>query len=270
MDDACYNKTMSLRMHRRSFLKTTAALVAAMHQPMHLVASRIQGQYSPRLLHLKLQTHKLDELTNFYHRQFGLALVGNPADSSTFNCGRSQLQFTQATDKTEPFYHFAWNIPENQFAEAKAWLKQRTPLLVDNQTGKDEVHFASWNAHAVYFRDPAGNIGELIARHTLKNSSPTKFSVHSLECISEIGLVTPRARTLSADLAGKLSWNKTGSELSFVGDDRGYLIVAPVGRAWLPDRIQKAMVAPAEVKVNQQIKIPLRWDNEPFELTGGG
>lgn len=235
---------------------------------MHLIAARQAAPYPPRLLLVQLQTHKLDEVANFYHRKLGLSLVGNPPGSVTIASGLSQLRFTQAAGGSEPFYHFAWNVPENQFAEAKAWLKKRTPLLVDSQTGKDEVHFASWDAHAVYFRDPAGNIGELIARHTLKNSSPTPFSVQSLECISEIGLVTPRAKALSSDLASKLSWNKTGTELSFVGDARGYLIVAPAGRPWLPDRIQKALAAPVEVTVNQQIPRPLRWENEPVVISG--
>ena len=211
----------------------------------------------------------MEELRRFYGKTLRLA-VSDTANDVTVTTGLSAIQFTQAAPSTQPFYHFAWNIPENQFAQAKEWLSKRTPLLIDSSTKKDEVHFASWNAHAVYFRDPAGNIGELIARHSLKNGVNTPFTEQSLLCVSEIGMVTSDVKTISTDLARKLDWPKTSGELSFVGDGMGYLIVAPTGRPWLPDRIQKAIVASVEVRVNTKLSQPMRWERQPFEVIGRG
>lgn len=260
---------MSTRLHRRQFLQASAAFVTALHTSAFSNATvGSVEETTPRLLHLKLQAGKLDELRQFYHRKLGLPLTAESSDGFTLKTGPSTIAFTQAPGNTEPFYHFAFNIPENQFAEAKAWLAKRTPLLRDSSNSKDEVYFAAWNAHAVYFRDPAGNIGELIARHTLKNSARGEFSEQSLLCVSEIGLVTDDSKTLSTDLSKKLEWSKSGSELAFVGDGMGYLIVAPVGRPWLPDRIQKAATAPVEVTVNQKVTTPLQWPKQPFTITG--
>lgn len=258
---------MSERLHRRVFLQATAAVLTAMHAPAHHLHAAT-AEVNPRLLHLRLQTSKLDELRHFYTRKMGLTLSAETKTGFTVQTGSSNMEFTQAAKGVEPFYHFAWNIPENQFIEAKAWLAHRTPLLIDSITKKDEVHFAAWNAHAVYFRDPAGNIGELIARHKLTNSSTKPFSEKQLLCISEIGLVTRDAMEWSNTIQKSLQWPKSGSELSFIGDDMGYLIVAPVGRPWLPDRIQKAAIAPVEVMVDGKLTEPLRWNNSTYIVSG--
>lgn len=260
--------SMPTRLHRRQFLQATSALVASLHAPLHQLASAQSVVAQPRLLHLELHANKLDEMRSFYQKTFGLEMASDTSTGFTLKTGLSTIKFKAAQPQTQPFYHFAFNIPENQFAEAKVWLAKRTPLLIDSSTGKDEVHFAAWNAHAVYFRDPAGNIGEFIARHTLKNGSSAAFSEQSLLCVSEIGLVTGDPRSLSAEVSTKLSWPKSGSELAFVGDDMGYLIVAPTGRPWLPDRIQKAAMAPVQVKVNQPVKEPLLWPKLPYVLHG--
>lgn len=260
---------MSTRLHRRQFLQATTALVASLHAPLHQfnVAQNVV-EPKPKLLHLELQADKLDELRNFYLKKLGLMISADSSDSFTLKTGPSTIKFKPAAPRTEPFYHFAFNIPENQFATAKEWLSKRTPLLIDSNTGKDEVHFAAWNAHAVYFRDPAGNIGELIARHSLKNGTTTTFSEQSLLCVSEIGLVAGDSKNLSVDITKKLNWAKSGSDLAFVGDEMGYIIVAPTGRLWLPDRIQKATIAPVQVKVNQSLKDPMEWPKLPYVIRG--
>jgi catechol 2,3-dioxygenase-like lactoylglutathione lyase family enzyme len=259
---------MSVRLYRRQFLKASAAWVASLHVHLLHAAPPPADNATPRLIHLKLHTHKLDELRRFYARIFGLPITADTRQGFTLKSGPSTMEWSEASPGTTPFYHFAWNVPENQFAEAKAWLARRTPLLRDSSNGKDEVHFAAWNAHAVYFRDPAGNIGELIARHTLSNKSQTPFSEQSLQCISEIGLATTQSKQRGADLAKALSWSQSGTELVFVGDDMGYLIVAPVGRLWLPDRTQKAALAPAEVTVQQAITTPIKWETEGVKISG--
>ncbi len=69
---------------------------------------------------------------------------------------------------------FAFNIPENQFREAKAWLASRVEIARPN--GSDEIFYDDWNAHAVYFPDPGGNLVEFIARHNLPDRSEREFN----------------------------------------------------------------------------------------------
>jgi hypothetical protein len=260
---------VNTNLHRRQFLRATSCWLAAIHAPfLHASILANDTATEPRLLHLTLQSHRLEELQQFYQKNLELPIGTTRTDGFSLRTGPSTIQWKPADASTTPFYHFAWNIPENQFADAKAWLSQRTPLLRDNLTGKDEVHFAAWNAQAVYFRDPAGNIGELIARHTLKNRSTKPFSVESLQCVSEIGLVTDQVQQVSNDVQKKLNWSKSGAELSFVGDAMGYLIIAPIGRPWLPDRQQKAAAAPVVVQVNQPLAEPITWAKQPFTIKG--
>ena len=106
--------------------------------------------------------------------------------------------------------------------------------------GADQFHFETWNADAVYFFDPAGNVVELIARHNLRNASKKPFSGDSILCISEIAYpvedVTLFCQHLKAELKLKLY---SGDEKNFaaLGDEDGLVIVVPVGRHWYPTQI---------------------------------
>jgi catechol-2,3-dioxygenase len=87
-------------------------------------------------------------------------------------------------------YHCAITVPEDRFAEAKAWLQERVPLL--ERDGLDEfTSGAPWNSQSLYFAGPDGILFELIARHDLPASSSGRFSNADLLRISEIGLAVP-------------------------------------------------------------------------------
>ena len=68
------------------------------------------------------------------------------------------------------FRHGDITVPEDRFAEAKAWLQERVPLL--NRDGMDEFALgAPWNSQSVYFAGTDGIPVELIARHDLSAAS---------------------------------------------------------------------------------------------------
>jgi catechol 2,3-dioxygenase-like lactoylglutathione lyase family enzyme len=82
-------------------------------------------------------------------------------------------------------YHCAITVPEDRFAESKAWLQERVPLL--ERDGLDEFTLgAPWNSQSVYFAGPDGILLELIARHNLPAASSGRFSSADLLRISEI------------------------------------------------------------------------------------
>ncbi|HYF62632.1 MAG TPA: hypothetical protein VD886_07445, partial [Herpetosiphonaceae bacterium] len=119
-----------------------------------------------RIVEVHLQSPDLARQREFYARVFGLAPLPGPAGELRFAIGASQLIFRPAPAGPPGLYHFAFNIPANQFAAAAAWARPRLDLIADAD-GADTFHFASWDAHALYFADPDGNIVELIARHGL-------------------------------------------------------------------------------------------------------
>ena len=113
--------------------------------------------------HLTLYTDKVNQLADFYSATLGLPLAGRGAETFTLSCGQSTLTFRQHA--AVPPYHFAFNIPPRQEEAALAWLKERVAVLHGDDG--EITDFPAWNARAVYFTDPAGNIVEFIARRDL-------------------------------------------------------------------------------------------------------
>ncbi len=188
-----------------------------------------------RILELQLQTHKLDALKKFYRDRLELPVIAEKKRYFIVQAGTSRIKFSKAEEREEPFYHFAFNIPENQLAEAKRWLAARVPLI--SQDGRDEFHFENWNADAIYFYDPAGNIVEFIARHNLKNASKQPFSSNSILCVSEIGQAVENVRLFSQHIRQELKlklWDGDEQGYAALGDEEGLFIIVPVERPWFP------------------------------------
>lgn len=257
---------------RREFLRTTAgAAVLAWHSglvgetlPM---GSREQAQQQGRIRFIRLNATCLEEMRRFYGTLLGLPIHAETKNSLTIRFGSTLIEFVDVPKTQEPFYHFAFNIPENKFASAKEWLGQRCPLLRDNETDADELFFKKWNAHAVYFQDPNGNIGELIARHTLPSTAKGGFGVNDILYASEIGLVSPNPDELVEAIArdfGLLPYNST----FFMGDERGMFVLPAVDRLWIPERRQKAAVFPVEVELAGHGGKELRPAELPYVIRG--
>lgn len=203
------------------------------------------------ITHLELLTRNLSEQRNFYAAVLGLALVEAAAETFSVRIGESRLTFRQAPDDWNGMYHFAFNIPPHQYAEAKAWLAERVPLIVD-ASGNAEIYFPHWDAHALYFRDRGGHLVELIARHTWSQSSEEPFSPKSLLCLSEIGIVTATVSQTVQELTKQFGISVYRGEINedfvAVGDESGLFIVVRRGRVWfLLDT--PAEIAPVTVSV---------------------
>ncbi|WP_341480091.1 ring-cleaving dioxygenase [Paenibacillus dendrobii] len=180
---------------------------------------------------IKLKTAELVTLKQFYQDTLGVPVIAEEDGLFSLRIGDTLLTFEQAAEG-QPFYHYAFNIPENQFKEAKAWLSNRVTL--NREEGEDEADFESWNASAVYFEDPAGNIVELIARHNLNNASGEPFNANSLLCVSEIGIVRDDVRLFVEELQSKgfPKWREGNDGFVPVGDEHGLLIVVKKDRRW--------------------------------------
>lgn len=202
---------------------------------------------------LYLQTHDIAAQRRFYADTLGMSMHAAPDSELALDAGTTELHFAPAAPGEQPRYHVAFNVPPQQFADAKAWLAARAPLLAD-RTGADEFSFDNWDAHALYFYDPAGNILELIARHELPHTPTAPFSASSLLCISEVGLVTndvpATARMLQSQLGITVYRDSVSDMFTAIGDQYGLFIVVQCGREWFPDTGQPAVFAPLRAVVS--------------------
>src|SRR5690606_32649521 len=90
-----------------------------------------------------------------------------------------------------------------------------------------------WNAHSVFFFDPAGNVVEYIARHDLANAAPGDFGVDDILYASEIAFVVddvPGAAETLAEAAGAGLYRGSSDQFAAVGDELGLLLVMKRGR----------------------------------------
>jgi hypothetical protein len=158
-------------------------------------------------------------------------VLGLPLDGDAIRIGETLLRFGPGDG--EPFYHFALLVPGDRFDPALAWARARVELL------DDVFDFDNWNAHAVYFHDPAGTIVELIAHHGLEEDGRTgEFAAHELVGFSELGIVgDPPELLRRLETVGLELWDgevEGENRLGFVGERGRVLILSPPGRGWLP------------------------------------
>lgn len=215
---------------------------------------------------LELFTEEPDELKKFYSQTLGLELIREDAGSFSVNAGKSVLTFSLSADFTKPFYHFAFNIPENQLAEAKASISAKLNLISLN--GEDEFDFRSWNAHSIYFYDPSGNIVELIARHNLNNSSSEEFSGKSILCVSEIGLPVSDPANFFEEINREYKiplFSGDKKEFCAAGDDNGLFIIVNKGRKWFPD-CGPARIFPLVINILSEKIKETEFENLPYKI----
>jgi catechol-2,3-dioxygenase len=205
-----------------------------------------------QITRLTLHTHDLLEQHRFYTETLGLTARFSQTNLEV-QIGSSLLEFHPEAGFTGR-YHFAFNIPRNQFAPAAAWLEARVSLIADAR-GQTRFHTDEWNADNLYFYDPAGNILELIARHELENDSDASFTAASLLEISEIGLAAPDAFELVTWFSEHLgigTYKSFNDSFAPIGDAHGVVIAVKRARTWFPDTGLPAETLPTQITLRAQ------------------
>lgn len=226
----------------------------------------------PLIQQLRLQTaQSLDVMRRFYVDKLEFTLVDQTQTELTVAVGGSRLTFVHAIAEppqmdgshgdTGPFYHFAFNIPQNKLLAARDWQLQRSslinprPTLLDPHFPKDVWHFCHWHAHSIFFWDPARNIVEYIARHGLRNDSipSNRFGPEDLLCASEIGLVFEPGEVAAATAVLRDHFGLTeyprGADPWAMGDEHGLILcLGRKGELW-----------------GEQTPTPVRWGVFPIE-----
>lgn len=209
---------------------------------------------------LRLTCTDIASMVAFYEGLLGFALVSRTAEQVVFQCGASVLEFVVGDPA---YYHYAFNIAPDLLEQAADWLVARGISLQPFE-GNRVVPFPNWDAQAVYFYDPAGNILEFIARNRIPASGKIAFGIADVIGISEIGFASfAHDETVAAlrDL-GIPPFGSSTAIFSALGDDHGLFILVDAARkAWIPN-MEPALPFPFEATLGIADKVVnLRWDN---------
>lgn len=253
---------------RKSFIKTSTLFINHVKAQAKTIF-KTTAKIDFGLKELKLHTNvSMEKMVLFYGQLLELPVLNQSEKKCAFQVGGSILSFElcNAPVGEEPFYHFAFNIPENKIREAEAWQLERTPLIEPPVRLKDleyysnnVVHFSHWNAHSIFFYDPAGNIVEYIARHSLNNSSNQSFSSKYFLCISEIGLVVDSVNNTGKQVAKHFDlnqYNSSSETFKALGDEQGLILFFDANTKANFGAGRKRGVYPTEILLNSAIKTP--------------
>jgi catechol 2,3-dioxygenase-like lactoylglutathione lyase family enzyme len=223
---------------RRAFLQHLGAAIVMMHVPVPLLAS-VRPPRTHRLAQCELRTGaSLDAMRAFYGDRLGLP-IAQEGTSLAIRAGDTRILFVHDPAGGQPFYHFAFNIPENKIRQARDWQLERSALLPIPERNRasgyppEVVDYSHWNAHSIFFLDPAGNVVEYIARHDLKNADNSAFSWTDILYASEIALVVDDVEAEAARLAtvaDVTQYKGATDQFTAMGDEYGLLLVMKRGR----------------------------------------
>lgn len=276
---------------RRRFLTRASAslAVAALHGGFSgaAPARRRAPETGARLLDVDLETAvPLGDMKAYYGGLLGFPILEETASRLVVGAGASRLSFRPAAKAgSRPFYHFAFNIPENKIRLAADWQRSKGPLIPIPERNRDPempdapdvVDYSHWNAHSVFFFDPAENVVEYIARHDLKNGAPGPFSTADVLCASEIAFVVDDVPAAAAEARRAFALeNYRGASDGFaaLGDENGLLLVMKRGRhiSFGSPKEKRVDVFPTRARVRAGEKCPGGYAPPagfPYEIAAG-
>ncbi|MEG0182435.1 MAG: VOC family protein [Stenotrophomonas sp.] len=188
-----------------------------------------------RLLHLALPVSDVAAVASYFRDVLQLQV-----DGDRVRIGWSTIQLLPAEGVAVGGVHLAFNVPDNRFADAIAWLRARTSL----QRSPEGIDYfaleSNWQSQSVYFTGPDGLILELIGRRRLPAGDRSgDFHGSEMTCLSEVGLPShdvDAVREQASQRFGLQPLSKPSPQFAPMGDDDGLLIVVAADRRWFPEQ----------------------------------
>ncbi|KSV88896.1 VOC family protein [Sinorhizobium sp. GL28] len=190
-----------------------------------------------RINRLTLPASDVSKSTAFFRDVLELPTAGN-----SIQVGWSEIRLTSAVGDAPHGVHLAFNVPYDRFDAAIEWLKERTPLQREPDSGECFVLEGHWQSKSIYFDGPDSSVLELIGRRRLIGPAGKRpFSGADLSCLSEVGLPTEDVGSVVAE-AARTFWVETLGPASpgfaAIGSDEGLLIAVAPSRPWFPEKRQ--------------------------------
>jgi catechol 2,3-dioxygenase-like lactoylglutathione lyase family enzyme len=211
-----------------------------------------------RIRQLTIATGDLEAQAAFYGERLGLPLGRDDDGGLEVRLRESTIHFRRSEPGLDARYHFAINVPADSIQAATAWLRGRAePLAFHDDPDEPEgatVVRTDVGAGCVYFLDAAGNVVELIANPHL-GSEGSAFGPASLIEIAEIGVASGDTDATVAEVSAAFGegvyWGGgPDSLLTAVGDHHAVVIIAPIGRGWIPVDLE-ARPLPVEIVADE-------------------
>lgn len=222
-----------------------------------------------KLQFLQLNTNNLSKLYHFYINLLEFPLLKEQEEAFSFQTGETIFEFKKGPQKA--YYHFAFNIPVGQIKSASNWLEQEKKIKVLPFQGNRIVNFKAWEAKALYFYDPAGNIVEFISREPLGIKSQEVFHANSIISVSEIGLPlmdVERIVQLLEEISKVEIYSGDRRRFCAIGDPKGlFILVDQAEKDWIPND-DPAIAFPLKVHFEQKEQMfILETDSETLTIT---
>lgn len=228
-----------------------------------------------RIRQLTLAAGDLEGQVAFWGGRLGLPVRGDGEDAIEVGLRDTTIRFERAAPGLDARYHFAINIPSDPIQAAVAWLRERHEVLAfDGDPVRTDV-----GAGCVYFLDAAGNVVELIASPAAEGAGAS-FGPDSLIEVAEVGIASADIAATSAAVQEVFDqpvfWRDKDSRLTAVGDGHAVVIVAPIGRGWIPVDLTARPLPTEIVAVGEQPREitlpegPYRLRVEPAVRGGAG
>ena len=241
-----FRKSAIVKLCMIGFLVTTALTISSCKKFREPFTA---PEKSFEIRQLVLAGRNPDANFHFWTQELGLDFTLSNNGTFGVQLGTSRLIFNPSPTFIVPRYHFAINIPSNQIENALEWLinkdgkfpdgpKNPVKIWTDSESGPQIIRRDLYNAHSIYFSDPAGNVIELVARHDLNNAQPGPFNKSMFLNISEVSVVTKDIRKAAQLLESNFGVKEIeGSTSSFkpVGGLNGYLVLIVPGRPLGPN-----------------------------------
>ena len=268
---------MKSQHSRRTFLQSLGAAVVGAHFDCERLTGA-PGSPGHRIAECQLVTSaSLESMEAFYGGRLELE-TGRSSRRLTVTAGDTRIVFSEDRQAPDPFYHFAFNIPENKIVAAREWQLLRSSLLPIPERNRaaglppDIVDYSHWNAHSIFFLDPGGNVVEYIARHDLTNAAPGPFTSRDILGTSEIALIVDDVPGTVTHLRAMLAletYRGSSAEFAALGDEAGLVLVMRRGRIlnFNPASQDKAArVYPTRVRLRGAATATTGIDNFPYEI----
>jgi hypothetical protein len=167
-------------------------------------------------------------MKRFYGNVLGWDMKESDSSHFTVNVGETDITFQESEDPS--FYHFAINIPGNQFSIMKQWIKEKVPL--NRSRGLTEIFYENLGADSMYFEDPAGNLVEFIGRRSRDLFGP--LTKEAFINVSEVSIISPHVYDVGEELQDLglplfRRFEVDPEKVNFLGKDDAYIILAPPG-----------------------------------------
>lgn len=176
-----------------------------------------------------------------------------PTAAGSVQVGWSEIRLVSAIGDAPHGVHMAFNVPYDRFDAAIEWLKERTPLQHEPDSGQCFVLEGHWQSKSVYFDGPDNSVLELIGRRRLTGPSGKRpFSGADLCCLSEVGLPAEDVGSVVAEAArtfGVATLGPASPGFAAIGSDQGLLIAVAPNRPWFPEKRQLPSARGLEITV---------------------